>query len=76
MIDYLTFGSNTLTFRAEQALQAAGVAVEVVPRPRGMVGRCTLALRLPDGTLSQAMQLLCGRRIQPLRIHSLKAQEG
>ncbi len=73
MTDYLTFSSNSLAFRAEQALLAAGMAVAVVPRPPGMVGRCALALKLPPGCLEGAQRLLAARRIPILKIHALTA---
>jgi hypothetical protein len=73
MTDYLTFASNTLAFRAEQALLASGMAVQVVPRPPGIVGRCALALRLPPGSLGAAKEALAARRIPILKIHAVPA---
>ncbi len=73
MTDYLTFSSNSLAFRAEQALLAAGMTVAVVPRPPGMVGRCALALKLPPGSLEAARGLLAARHIPILKAHALTA---
>jgi hypothetical protein len=39
------FGSTTHVFWAEEVAQEEGVAVEVVPAPKGMKDLCGLALR-------------------------------
>ncbi len=43
------FATTHDTIKADRLARAAGVAVEVIPRPPGKSGRCGIALAAPAG---------------------------
>ena len=55
---YLTFGSTYGALRAEDLLREAGVACEIVPKPREIRGACGLAVRLARGDADHALNAL------------------
>ncbi len=68
---YLTFGTTYGALRAESLLQQAGLACEVVPKPREIRGSCGLAVRLALADSEAAVAALRGARHAPRQQVSL-----
>lgn len=55
---YLTFGTTYGALRAEGVLGQAGLACDIVPKPREIRGSCGLAVRVSGGDAGSALAAL------------------
>ncbi len=57
------FVNTQAAIRAEQALQAEGIASKLIPVPRELSSECGMALRIPGSEGERVRALLESRRI-------------
>lgn len=59
------------TMQAEKLLQAAGVTIKVVMKPRQIRSDCSLAIRLDPAELARALAVLEEKGLRPRGVHHL-----
>ena len=66
----LTFASTHHVLRADELLSEAGVAHEVVPKPRTITADCGVAVALAPGLREQAVQALEAGGLPPEGVYT------
>lgn len=72
----IAFDSTHHALRAEQMLQQAGIALDIIPTPREITASCGLTLSLSETALAQALTLLGEGAVEYRAIYDLIAQHG
>lgn len=71
-----TFGNTLDAIRAETALQAAGVSVQIMPLPPAIKAGCGICLRFAPAQKQQADLILQGQQIHPAGVYCRQRIKG
>jgi hypothetical protein len=71
-----TFRTPGEAVKGEAALDAAGLAVKVMPRPPVLGAGCGLCLRLPEAEVAPGLRLLAALGLTPEGLYDRLETEG
>jgi len=61
---FLVFETTHLTMKAESVLKEAGIPVRLFPKPRKVISECGLIIKVFNGDLDAAKNLLEGKGVR------------